>query len=163
MPLMAEETVKLEIEVPKDQIKLTGISASPDSPEDSEADGESASSESTGSTVSEPEPSQSAESDEGDNDSPQVDRLRKAIEERKQESPDSGGDGMAELAKSPLEALPIPDAKAPPNRKQKVVIAGGLAVAVTGLVLWFLISFIVGISVAIAGAAIVSFGTFVRP
>lgn len=67
----------------------------------------------------------------------------------------------ADVAKAPVEP-PEPASKAPPNSHQKAVMIFGFSIIAVSLILWPLINFTVFVAVAIAGAAVIAFGTLVR-
>lgn len=119
---MAEDKVKLQIEVPKEQLeKVVG------------------------------EPAATAKTEEP---------AEKSKTERKEE-PEVAGYKASQIAKAPLEP-PEPESKAAPNPHQRRLIIFGCAIVLAGLLLWPLASFAIGLTVAIAGAAVVAFGTLVR-
>lgn len=67
----------------------------------------------------------------------------------------------SDIVKAPLEP-PEPKSKAPPNAHQRAVMIFGFAMIAVSLVLWPVASFTVFVAVAIAGAAVIAFGTLVR-
>jgi len=67
----------------------------------------------------------------------------------------------SEIAKAPAET-PEPEDKRGPNSHQKTVITFGIALALASIALWPLFSFWIFVAVAVAGGAVVAFGSFVR-
>lgn len=67
----------------------------------------------------------------------------------------------SEIAKAPVDT-PEPEDKRGPNSRQKTLIIFGLALAAASVILWPLFSFWIFVPVAIAGAAVVAFGSLVR-
>lgn len=139
-----QDTVKIEIEVPKENIRIAGI-------EPTANDGPEATSPTDTNQISSQE---------------KLKQLKEQLAAARQEgSADGTGattDKGRSLIKAPLDKLPTVKDKSPPNNHQKIVIGAGLALALIGLILWPLSNFILAISVALLGGAIVSVGTFVK-
>jgi hypothetical protein len=138
-----QETVKLEIELPKDQVEhlLAGATDSPSVTEDL---------------------------DKELNKEKRIAKFKKQLAEAKEgaSSQDDKDNSLPEKAssaiKSPLSVLPQTSDTSPPNPNQKKVIFIGLAVALIGLLLWPLSNFIIASVIAMIGAAVVATGTFVK-
>ena len=145
---MAEqETVKLEIEIPKDQLHiLTDLNQAEAAPQraDSEDMNKELRIEKFKKQLAEARKSKSP-----------------AAPESKQEESESHSSQKSSHT-SPLDKLPSTTDKSPPNPNQKKLIILGLVIALAGLILWPLANFVIAIAIAIVGAAAIATGTFVK-
>jgi hypothetical protein len=132
-----EETVKIQIEIPKDQLQIAQPQA-----ED------------------QPPPAEEEKSAETE-----LKKLKAEVA-KTQNSDEGAGSGakdmVASVLSSPADNLPLVSDKSPPSNIQKIIIGGGLAVALAGLILWPVVSFKLGISVAVLGAIIVATGSLIK-
>lgn len=137
-----EETVKLEVEVPKSQLEAAQKSAEPS---------DQSKLEETAQHTEEVE--KSAEE--------KLKTLIKNVENvRREASQQAPISNPSKIIKPP--SLSAAKDKTPASSKQKIVIAAGLITALIGIILWPLINFATGIFVAIIGAVIVAAGTFIK-
>ncbi|HEX5448414.1 MAG TPA: hypothetical protein VFW90_04445 [Candidatus Saccharimonadales bacterium] len=82
-------------------------------------------------------------------------------EESNKESELKSDYSLGDIAKAPVEP-PEPEDTSKPNKHQKSVIVFGFALLAVSIIMWPLFNFAVFIGVALAGAAVVAFGSFVR-
>jgi Flp pilus assembly protein TadB len=137
-----EETVKLEVEVPKSQLEAAQKPAEPS---------DQSKLEETAQHTEEVE--KSAEE--------KLKTLIKNVENvRREASQQAPISNPSKIIKPP--SLPAAKDKTPASSTQKIVIAAGLIIALIGIILWPLINFATGIFVAIIGAVIVAAGTFIK-
>ena len=142
-----QETVKLEIEIPKDQLHILTELEKPESTP------------------------QIADSEDMNKDL-RIEKFKKQLAEaRASKALPSSASSQTDVPyhkpqqsdhKSPLDKLPSTTDKSPPNPNQKKLIILGLVIALAGLILWPLANFVVAIAIAIVGAAAIATGTFVK-
>lgn len=141
--MQATETVKLEIEVPKDQVERILASSKESSSATNELDKEL-------------------------DKEKRIAKFKKRLAEARDETtPPTGEDhSTAQKAKSaiksPASVIPQTNDTSPPNPNQKKLIIFGLVLALLGLILWPLSNFLIASIIAIIGAAVVATGTFVK-
>jgi CHASE2 domain-containing sensor protein len=82
-------------------------------------------------------------------------------ESEKSEDVTLGGYVASDIVKAPLE-VPKPKDKRPPNQHQLKVMFFGLILVLVGLLAWPVFNASIAIAIAIAGAATIAFGTFIR-
>lgn len=138
----SSETVKLEIELPKDQVERI-LASTPESANATD------------------------ELDKELDKQKRIAKFKKRLALAKESSDQAnGGSNLPEKAssaiKSPVSILPQTSDTSPPNPTQKKIIFVGLIVAFIGLILWPLSNFIIASVIAITGAAVVATGTFVK-
>jgi|GEM_PF-4828881 len=131
-----DDTVKVEIELPKDQVHIVSGEAP------------------------QPEPRKRVAPSSEDQ---KIEKFKKQIaaasQQAKQQkepegiSPETIPKSVDEISKKNTS---------PPNSSQKRMISIGLAVALVGLILWPLANFWLAIAVAVVGSAIIATATFVK-
>jgi hypothetical protein len=141
-----QEIVKLELELPKDQIHILDDSAMPELA------------------------SQAVDSEDPDKQM-RIAKFKKRLAEARQSgpvdpnrnpNPSSPSASRGIIAKASLQRLPTTTDTSPPNVNQKRLIALGLIITLVGLILWPLANFVVAIAIAAVGAAAIATGTFVK-
>lgn len=139
--MQAPETVRLEVEVPKDQVERI-LASSTDS---------------------------SGASDELDQETDKevrIAKFKKQLAETKGQAQAANTENIEipkpQASKSTGSTLPSTSDTSPPNSNQKKIIFIGLAIALTGLVLWPLSNFVIAIVISVIGAGIITTGTFAK-
>jgi phosphate starvation-inducible protein PhoH len=147
---MAEDKVKIQLEVPKEQIKVAADS--PPSPSELVEKEKQLQQKET--QLKHAEKKLEAKIEE---------KVEEKIKEKDEEpaSPTIAGYKAEDILKAPIET-PEPEDKRPPNSHQKKVITFGLGVIVAAIFIGPLLNFSMALALALAGAATVVFATFVR-
>lgn len=134
---MDEAKVKVEIELPKEAVHIEG-----------QDEKEKDSSEKT-----QPKPATESE----------ISKLQKELAERRKRFEETAPLKTDDSTMAPpLDRLPVIQDKRPPNNRQKMLIAFGLAIIVVGFILWPLAGFWLAFFVVCAGALAVATGTLVK-
>lgn len=147
---MSEDTIKVQIEVPKDQLRVAANEA-----EAKEAAKEPPKEKSDAQAQKTLEVEESAE----ETLHTLIKEVRSARQETSRQAPMSN---PSKSIKNPLSSIPKVKDKSPPNANQRLIIGIGLAIAIAGVVVWPLLGFATGLVVALIGAIIVVFGTFIK-
>jgi hypothetical protein len=139
--MQAPETVKLEVEVPKDQVQRILASSTESSSATDDLDKEI-------------------------DKEARIAKFKKQLAETKGQVQAANTENI-EIPKSQDgkpngSILPSTSDTTPPNSNQKKIIFTGLAIALAGLILWPLSNFVISIVIAIIGAAIITTGTFAK-
>jgi hypothetical protein len=147
---MAEpETVKVELELPRDQVHIEPAGPPSEGPV-LDAESEQAKLEKTRRIMAEQSPRR------------RLQKLRQELLLSRKAKDDETVKSNPSAQLNLLAARPLVKDTSPPNHHQKTIIAAGLAVALLGLFLWPLTSFFPALGVALIGGAIVTTGTFVK-
>jgi len=141
-----DEKIKIELEVPKDEVHIGSVSSV------SEA---SATEERLKKKAKAAEKKQKQAEDKIQ----ELEEKQKKLKESQKTT--VAGYEPSEIAKAPVEP-PEPKDKKPPNAHQKAIIIFGFVLVGLSIILWPLFNFALFLGVAVAGAAIIAFGTLVR-